>query len=346
MRATKYMFGALTATLLASGAALAQQPGAAGGLVPGAPPQPLQPGGIQVQPFPGPGGPIDPNQAMQQMQEQMAKMWGFKIPAPALKWGGMTLEPAAEALLDQLDLPAGKGMIVASVETDSAAAKAGVRKNDLLLKVNAEAVPGDAKSLLKTLAGADAAVDIVVVRKGKEQTLKAVKLAAAEMVKRANPLFAPLGPNLLAPPLAVPPFPFPKFAPVNPGGGAPGVVPGIGPVGPAQMQFVVNGAKISIKRDGDKVSADYVKDKLQISLRGKMDGKKAKVDEITVKDGDESKKYTKVEDVPEAHRDAVNRMVRILSGEPGAISPLLPPPGGLGVPPAPNGIGVPPPEKK
>jgi membrane-associated protease RseP (regulator of RpoE activity) len=343
MRAILMVFGALAATLLASEAARAQQAGAGGGLVPGAPPLPPVP----VQPFPGPG---DPEKMMEQMQENMAKMWGFKIPARALKWGGMTLEPAADALLDQLDLPAGKGMIVASVATDSAAAKAGVRINDILIKVNADAVPGDAKSLLKTIPGTDAAVDIVIVRKGKEQTLKAVKLAAAELVKRANPLV----PNIIVP---VPPPPLlggilPKFDPLNPGIAAPGIFPGFPPVGPggqAQMQFVVNGAKISLKRDGDKVSAEYEKDKVQISLRGKMDGKKAKLDEITVKDGDESKKYTKVEDVPEAHRDAVNRMVRILNGDPAAVAPLLPPlPPGTSVPPLPGTIGVTPkaPEKQ
>jgi membrane-associated protease RseP (regulator of RpoE activity) len=329
MRATFQVFGALAALLLANGASLAQQAGAGGGLVPpGAQAQPNVPGGLQLQP----GGGLDPQQAMQQMQEQMAKMWGFKIPAPAVTWGGMTLEPAAEALLDQLDLPAGKGMLVARVAADSAAAKAGLRKNDLLLKVNADAVPGDAKSLLKTLATGDATVDIVIVRKGKEQTLKGVKLAAAELVKRAAPFGSSLVVPLL-PPGEIKPLPSP-INPLNPGAGIPGLFPGIGPVAPGgqvQMQFSVNGAKISLKRDGDKASADYEKDKVHISLRGKMDGMKVKLNEITVKDGDESKKYTKVEDVPEAHRDAVNRMVRVLSGDTGAVSPLLPlaPPGGL-----------------
>ncbi len=345
MRATLYVLGALAATLLASGAGLAQQPGAGGGLVPGTPPQPqLPPGGIQLQPFPQP--PLgDPNKMMEQMQEQMARMWGFKIPAPALKWGGMTLEPAAEALLDQLNLPAGKGMIVASVDSDSAAAKAGVKKNDLLLKVNAEAVAGDANSLLKALGTADAPVDIVIVRKGKEETLKAVKLSAAALVKRASPF----GPNIGVP--IVPPgglVPLPKIDPLNPGIGAPGVFPGFGPVGPvgqAQMQMIVNGAKINLKRDGDKVNADYAKDKVQIALRGKMDGRTVKVEEISVKDGDESKKYTKIEDVPEAHREAVNQMVRILSGGPGSANPLLPNLPGAPLPP--SGVPVPnPPEKK
>ena len=337
MRATLCLFGALAATLLASGPLLAQQVGAGGGLAPAAPPQPGVPGGIPFQPG-------DQEAMREQMQERMAKMMGLTLPAPTLKWGGMTLEPAAEALLDQLDLPVGKGMVVASVESDSAAAKAGLKKNDLLVKVNADAVPGDARSLLKALTGTDAAVDIVVLRKGKEQTLKAVKLAAPEMVRRAGPGLA-VPPGGIQPPNFIP-QPLPGgFQPFNPGVGAPDF-PGFGPGGPVRLgqpQFNLNGAKLSLKRDGDKISAEYEKGKIQISIHGKMDGNKTKLDEITVKDGDESKQYTKVEDVPQTHRDTINHMVRILSGGAGAVGPMPGLPGGSRLPPAPGAIGVPPP---
>jgi hypothetical protein len=84
------------------------------------------------------------------------------------------------------------------------------------------------------------------------------------------------------------------------------------------------------------VSADYAKEKVQFSLRGKMEANKAKIEEITVKNGEETKKYPKVEEVPETHREAVNQIVRMLNGEPGAINQLVPPP----LPPPPGFPGV------
>src|SRR5882724_1814171 len=104
MRATLCVFGALAATLLATGAALAQQGGGGAPKVapPGAPqPAPPAPPGVQppafpgggFQPFAGPGGqPFDPQKMQEQMQEHMARTLGLKVPAPALKWGGMVLE--------------------------------------------------------------------------------------------------------------------------------------------------------------------------------------------------------------------------------------------------------------
>ncbi len=270
------------------------------------------------------------------MREQMARSFGLKVPAPALKWGGMVLEPAVESLLDQLDLPAGKGMVIASVDDDSAAAKAGLKKNDLLVKVNEQAVPADARELLKALGKSDAALELVIVRKGKEQTLKAIKLPEAAMATRANGF----GPNIV--PLPPPPLP-PIGIPVQPNPGFPGLVP-LPPPGfagdqvKAQMQFNNNGAKVTLNRDGDKVSADYVKDKVQFSLRGTKEANRAKIEEINVKNGDETKKYTKVEDVPETHRDAVNQVV-------GMLTAMLNGAGGINrlVPPPPPGLPNPPP---
>jgi membrane-associated protease RseP (regulator of RpoE activity) len=346
MRATMCVSATLATMLLATGAAVAQQAG--GGAAPGrAPPgvqQPALPGGLQ--PFPGPGGqPFDPQKMQEQMREHMARSFGFKVPAPALKWGGMVLEPAVESLIDQLDLPAGKGMVVASVDDDSAAAKAGLKKNDLLVKVNEQAIPADARELLKALGKSDAALELVIVRKGKEQTLKGVKLPEAAMATRPNG-FAPSFPPVLAPPpppigIRVQPnpdfpglFPPPQFIPgqVLPPQGGPG--------GQAQMQLNINGAKVTLNRDGGKVSADYAKDKIQFSLRGTKEANSAKIEEINVKNGDETKKYTKVEDVPETHRDAVNQVVGMLNAMlngAGGINRLAPPPP-PGLPNAPPGF--------
>jgi hypothetical protein len=326
MRVTVFLFASVVGVLMAAGSAAAQTdnkavpvpavgaPGQLPGFQPGQPGfQPGQPPGFQ------PGQPPDPQKMQEMMRQQMAKMLGIKLPPPALKWGGMVLEPAADALLDQLNLPAAKGMIIAGIESDSAAAEAGLKMHDLVIKVNQDAVPADARELLKALGeGKSEPVDLVVIRKGKEQTLKAVKLPRAAM---ATP--------------SIPGFPLPPAIGVPPGG---------------QGDF--SNAKVSFNRDKERFTVDFEHDKLQVKVRGAVAGGQSKVEEITVQEGkDEPKKYQKIEDVPQSLRLIVGRLVQMANGNPGSIVPMPPvppvPPNGL-VPPKgptppvpPNGL-VPP----
>jgi hypothetical protein len=332
MRSIAHTFVALVSLLVTAGIGSAQDGG-------DKPPQP--PGGL-----PGlqAGQPPDPLKMMEQMREQTAKMLGLKLPPPAVKWGGMLLEPASDVLLDQLNLPTGQGMIVAKVEEDSAAAEAGLKKHDLVVKVNQHTVPADARQLLKALADVktDAPVELIVVRKGKEQTLKAPKLPEAALATHAAPGFGgPLGPGVLQPPGG-----FGKAPPAGPGPGAgvaPGVLPGIpgGAAAGAGAANFLNGAKVSVTRNNEQFNADYQKDKLHVTLRGKIDGNQTKIEEISVDDGSEAKKYTKVEEVPQANRDTVNRLLQMATGNSGIFTPMPPnpPPGagaGLPNPPPPN----------
>ena len=330
-------FAALAGMVVTACAAAAQQPGDPS--TPRVQPDAVQPGGQPpplAQPFPlQPGGPqFDPQAMMEKMQAQMAQSMGLRVPPRGVKWGGATLEPADEVLLDQLNLPAGQGMIVTAVAADSAADKAGLKKHDLVIKVNDKAVAGDAKEVVKALGknDADTAIDLLVYRKGKEQALKAVKLPEVALAPSG---FGPMGgPN---PGIFPPPFD-PKLA-------GPGGFPPPFNRGPGGFQFPpagidINGMKVNITRDKDDFTGTYEKDKVKITIKGKMEGKTAKVDEITVAEGETSKKYEKVKDVPEANREAVDRLIRAINGDPGAI---LPNPGGLrlpggAVPPAPPAV--------
>ena len=342
MRRTAYLFAALPAVLVAAGSVWADgkvvQPEAKPG-APAAPPALQQPAPPVLQPgvqpgLPGlqPGQPFDPQKMQEMMQQQMAKALGLKLPPPALKWGGMVLEPANEALLDQLGVPAGEGMVIASVEADSAAAEAGLKKHDLVIKVNQQAVPGDAKELLKALgdAKADTPMELVVLRKGKEQTLKAVKLPKAALATQSLPGFGgPLGPGIAPVPLLpVPPLqPFPP-----PGGPGVGLLPGF--LGKPNANFT--GAKISINRNNNQFDGSYEKDKVHITIRGKVENNQAKADEITVDDGTETKKFKKLEEVPQAQRDTVSGLLQMVTGNTGGFGPP-----GLGIPNLPL-PGVPP----
>jgi membrane-associated protease RseP (regulator of RpoE activity) len=300
---------------------------------PGAAPAPAQPGVPGAQPGFGPGaqpgfGPADPQKMHEMMQQQMAKMLGLKVRPAAVKWGGMVLEPADDALIDHLNLSAGKGMIVASVEADSAAAEAGLKKHDVVVKINGDAVPADARELIKSL-GEDKSdpVDLVVVRKGKEQTLKGVKLPKAELSTPGMPRFPqPVGPGLLQP------------NPVGPG------LPPPPALVPMPGQADLTGAKISFQREKEQFTAQYETDKLQIKVRGSISGMQGKVEEVTVQEGkDDAKKYQKVEDVPAAQQSVVMRLVQLANGNAGGLTPpaLIPQPVAPPPPLAPN-----PPENK
>ena len=334
--------GALAGVLLTACTAVAQPKGEAGDKR--IPPGVVQPGGGQPgvlqpgQPFqPGEFG--DPQAMMEKMKAQMAKNLGLRVPPRGVKWGGAALEPAGDALLDQLNLPAGKGMIVTSVDADSAAGKAGLKTHDLVIKVNDKSVAGDAKEMVKALGKNDpeTPVDLVVVRKGKEQTLKGVKLPEVAL--------APTGGFGIGEGPAFPAFP------VGPGGGLklPKIDPKIGgfggfPFPPGGIN--INGMKLQLTRDKDDFNSTYEKDKLKIAIKGKMDGKTAKVDEIAITEGDSTKKYEKVKDVPEAHRETVDRIIQVINGDLAAIAPLggLPKfPGGVPNPRLPGGGDVPPP---
>ncbi|MBY0230408.1 MAG: PDZ domain-containing protein [Gemmataceae bacterium] len=92
------------------------------------------------------------------------------------------LERPGEALSRHLGLATGKGLLVAGVEKDGPAAKAGVQPFDLLVELDGKQVPTDLGGLRKLLAGIkpDAAVSAVVLRQGKREEIKAWILPEAK----------------------------------------------------------------------------------------------------------------------------------------------------------------------
>jgi len=147
---------------------------------------------------------FDPQQAeafrkqMQQMRKALREM--FRQGGGALPFGkppgavpgkfgrarqgrlGVGVHGPGEALVDQLGLPKGEGLVVGEVRAGSPAAKAGLRANDILLKLGGKAVPSDAARFRDLVEGIEpnAPVDAVILRKGKQQTLKGLTLPAVK----------------------------------------------------------------------------------------------------------------------------------------------------------------------
>jgi len=254
---------------------------------------------------------------MKQLQQQGGGIWinpgmpgnpfggggawggGFGIPGLNVhgRLGAMIKKPDA-TLVEQLDLPKNQGIVIGEVKPDSAAAKAGLKANDILLELNGKPVPSDPREFVKMLDDikANTPVDAVVMRKGKKETIKGLSLPEAP--KPVNPF----GGGFQG---------FPGLPGGAGGGGFGGAFPGGKPGARSSM---------SMTRNGDGFRATYQEGGLSIAVSGKIDEGKAKADEISVTDNGETKKYKSVDDVPEGLRDDVKRVLRAC--EAGGLHPL------------------------
>jgi len=93
-----------------------------------------------------------------------------KAPRP---WLGIQPEELPDELRAQLDLADGEGLLVTEVLSGSPAEKAGLKKNDILTKIDGKAVKGE-EALAKFMSSAKAGQEatLTVLRKSKEQTYK------------------------------------------------------------------------------------------------------------------------------------------------------------------------------
>jgi hypothetical protein len=221
---------------------------------------------------------------------------------------GVVVQTPDETLVDQLELPKGQGLVIRRVANDSAAQKAGLKAHDILLEVDGKAVSSDPAEFVRMLGDikADTAVDVVVLRKGRKETVKGLKLPEAKKAPEAGARL----PALPAFP-DVPNLPnLPNF-PALPGAG--GFGRGLGGAG----------TSTSISRSGDEFTASRSEGDLSIKVTGKVVGeKKAAVKEIEVRDGKESNTYKEVGKVPARYRDKVEKLIeQAAGGTPGAVVP-------------------------
>jgi C-terminal processing protease CtpA/Prc len=116
--------------------------------------------------------------ALQDAQIRL-RYWGI---GAAMNRLGTNLESPSAAVTNQLDLPAGQGQVVKSVQANSAAAKAGIQANDILLEIDGKPVSSNMGEFEKALGALkpETAVDAVVLRKGQKTTIKGLMVPKAE----------------------------------------------------------------------------------------------------------------------------------------------------------------------
>jgi hypothetical protein len=196
---------------------------------------------------------------------------------------GAELQKPSKTLVDQLDLPDKQGIVLKSIKAQSAAAKAGLKSSDILLELDGKAVPSQVEDFVKQLneIKKDSAVDAVVLRKGKRQTVKGIKLGEVP----AAP--APLG--------------------GLPGGGF-----------QSQQGQGPGGVSVSLSRGADgSFTTKYQEGDVAIHIKGKVEDKKASIASIEIRDGDKTNTYQSVDEVPATLRDEVRALIR--SAETGEV---------------------------
>jgi beta-lactamase regulating signal transducer with metallopeptidase domain len=235
--------------------------------------------------------------ARRALDGQNAIFWQMR--AGNARLGAPTESPSA-ALVDQLGLNKAEGQVLTQVPADSAAAKAGLQANDILLQLGGKPVPSDTREFAKLLDGikANVAVEAVVLRKGKKETVKGLTLP--DKPERLRVLIQGM----------------PPMAPIPGIPGAPGF-PIPGPMGVPQifgLQALANPQNAVITttvRTTDGFTTRYQEGSLIITLTGSTKDGKAKVNEIHVQDGNVANKYESLDKVPKQYHDKVKNLVEM-----------------------------------
>jgi membrane-associated protease RseP (regulator of RpoE activity) len=213
--------------------------------------------------------------------------------------GARVATPSA-TLADQLDLPKGQGLVVEDVQNDSAAAKAGIKNNDILLELNGKAVPSNPRDFVKQLEDvkANTAVDAVVLRKGKRETIKGLSLPEAKVANEPPTPFKGFG-GAGAGGFGGPPAGFPRI-----GAGEGALIDGPGAAGAGARRGVFT----SVFRTDNRFTTRHEEGTLVITVTGTIADGKAQVSSILVRDGAEHK-YESMDKVPEQYRDKVKNLI-------------------------------------
>jgi C-terminal processing protease CtpA/Prc len=111
---------------------------------------------------------------------------------------GVRVQKPSATLAEQLDLPKGQGLVIEQVTADSAASKAGLKPHDILLEIGGKAVPDNPAELSNKVLSdikADTKVNVVVLRKGKKETIKGLNLPEAPAQQPGNAFGGPAFPG-------------------------------------------------------------------------------------------------------------------------------------------------------
>lgn len=235
---------------------------------------------------------------------------------------GARLDKPGATLADQLDLPKDQGMVLEDIVANSPASKAGLKKHDILLELGGKPVPSKEGEFLDLLSGlkANTEIEAVVLRKGKRETIKGLKLADVKVEKPGRlPGLMPGLPGLPGgglPGGGIPGFPalpglgLPKGAAPNGGLGGGLGLPGLG------------GKGLSISRSGDQFVARQTDGDVKITVKGTVSKGKAEVGEVRIEENGKESTYEGLDKVPAEYKEKVQKLAEMsVGGRPRLLQP-------------------------
>jgi beta-lactamase regulating signal transducer with metallopeptidase domain len=212
---------------------------------------------------------------------------------------GVRVEKPSDVLASQLELPNGQGLVCVDVPADSPAGKAGIKPNDILLEVAGKPVPNNRDEFVKGLKEVkpDTPVDIVVMRKGKKETLKGVKLPEAkEIPDIAFPGLDFQGPGILAPP---PVFPRPASD--------------LPEVGRNSKVVVGPGETARVEQVNDAFTVFYTKNGIKVTISGSKDADGVpKAESIEVEADGKTTKAESIDKLPKEYQDLARSAMKAI----------------------------------
>jgi beta-lactamase regulating signal transducer with metallopeptidase domain len=209
---------------------------------------------------------------------------------------GVRVERPSEVLASQLDLPNGQGLVLTDVPAESVAGKAGLKPNDILLEMGGKSVSSNFPEFYKMLADIkpDTAVDLVVMRKGKKETIKGMKLP--EPKPAAD--FPGLQDLQLQPPVALP-------------------VPGVAPPAPVVRPVDVDGPgeTTRVEQVNDAFTVFHAKNGVKVTIAGTKDGGTAKAESIEVDDHGKTTKADSIDKLPKEYQGLATEALKAVKAK-------------------------------
>ncbi len=189
------------------------------------------------------------------------------------------VEPIRANMAEHLKLPNDIGMTVIHVDAGSPAAKAGIKFNDILVKIDGQYVPANLEGFIKLVKGlkTETPIDVIVLRQGTSTTIAGVILPA-ERAKSAE--LAELERIV------------------------------------TEMKKVIAPRKLlkdlTITQNGDITTVKDEKRETKLTISCVVKDGVVYVGGVEVNDGSSTKAYKNILDVPEPHRARVQEIVNAL----------------------------------
>jgi serine protease Do len=199
---------------------------------------------------------------------------------------GIRMEKVSPVAAEQLGLEAGRGIAVTDVIAGSAAEKAGIKPNDIILEFAGKPVSDSPEEFNQQVTAVKAGekINAVVLRKGKKVEIKGIELPEADReIPRGNR-------RIPQPRLEVPRFPntLPDLGP-KPGG---------------------NGLSVTLGRGNFSVQS--TQDGTTYDLKGTTENGQTNLTEITIEVEGKATKYESLDKVPEEHKPAIEKLLKTI----------------------------------